>query len=254
MVQKILKYLKYAGITLVVLALVGYIIYAMISLSAPDPDERCIGVELIIDDTRQTNFITTNDIETTLKSKHIYPQGQLMSKIDTRKIEDLIRENSFVDNVQCYKTAKGNLCIKVTQRIPVMYIIPAAGDAYYIDKGGNIIPSQEYSAGIPIATGNIKREYAAKQLADFGMYVISDEFWNNQIEQIHVLSSKGGEPEVEIIPRVGNHVILLGPLTDYDKKLRRLRIFYDKAIGIVGWNKYERISLKYRNQIICTKR
>lgn len=254
MAKKILKIMKIAGISILVAALLAYIAFAVIKMSEPDPDERCTGVELIISNSDEANFITTNDIEMLLKSKHIYPKGQLMVKIDTKLIEELIRENNFVNDVDCYKTAQGKLCVKVQQRIPVLYIMPDGRDPYYVDKGGNIIPSHEYFTGTPIATGQITTEYASHELADFGLYLQSDDFWNNQIEQIHVKLRKKGLYVVELIPRVGDHTIQLGPITDYNKKLRRLRIFYEKAICTVGWNKYDRINLEYRNQIICNKR
>ena len=59
---------------------------------------------------------------------------------------------------------------------------------------------------------------------------------------------------MEIVPRVGDQIVYLGTLDNFQKKLRNLRIFYDKAMGTVGWNKYKRINLEYDNQIICTKR
>lgn len=253
MAQKILKYLKIAGISIIVVALIGYVAFAMIKMSEPDPEERCTGVELIISNSDEANFITTRDIEMLLKSKHIYPKGQLMVKIDTRLIEELIRENDFVGDVNCYKTAQSKLCVKVQQRIPVLFIMSEGRDPFYVDKGGNIILSQEYYEGTPIATGHISKEYASKELADFGLYLKTHEFWNEQIEQIHVKLRKQ-KPVVELIPRVGDQVIMLGPLKDYNKKLRRLHIFYEKAMGTVGWNKYNHINLEFRNQIICTKR
>lgn len=254
MAQKILKYLKIAGISLIVVALLAYIAFAVIKMSEPDPEERCTGVELIISNSDEANFITTNDIELLLKSKHIYPQGQLMIKIDTKLIEDLIRENKFVNDVNCYKTAQSKLCVKVKQRIPVIFIMPEGKDPYYVDKGGNIIPCQEYFVGTPIATGHIDKEYASRELADFGQFLRTNEFWNNQIEQIHITRNNKRKHLVELIPRVGDHTIYLGPITDYNKKLNHLHVFYEKAMGTVGWNKYSRINLEFRNQIICTKR
>ncbi len=43
-------------------------------------------------------------------------------------------------------------------------------------------------------------------------------------------------------------------LDDYETKLQNLKLFYDQAIPIVGWEKYSVISLKYKNQIVCTKK
>ena len=76
------------------------------------------------------------------------------------------------------------------------------------------------------------------------------EEMNNQIEQICVFPNK----EVELIPRVGRFRIVLGALDDFEEKLNKLRLFYDQAIPKVGWDKYSVIDLKYKNQIVCTKK
>ena len=70
------------------------------------------------------------------------------------------------------------------------------------------------------------------------------------LEQIYVHPDK----EVELIPRVGNHRILLGTFDHFEEKLANLRLFYEQAIPKMGWEKYSIINLKYRNQIVCTKR
>ena len=75
-------------------------------------------------------------------------------------------------------------------------------------------------------------------------------FWDAQIEQIYICADQ----TVELVPRVGDHLIYLGELKDYDRKLDRLKEFYQKALNKVGWNKYSRINVEFDNQIICTKR
>ena len=80
--------------------------------------------------------------------------------------------------------------------------------------------------------------------------VENDKFWNAQIEQINVTPTR----EIELVPRVGDHVVFLGKIDNFEEKLGRLKIFYEKALNKVGWNKYERINLEFSNQIICTKR
>ena len=69
-------------------------------------------------------------------------------------------------------------------------------------------------------------------------------------EGFNVLPGK----EIELVPRVGNHIIYLGKLEHFEDKLKRLKTFYEKGLNQVGWNKYSRISLEFGNQIICTKK
>lgn len=252
--NKGVKYTKALVIVLLLVGLMLYVIFAMVAMTKPDPEERCENVELIVDKDARVSFVSESQVERMLRKKKIYPKGRLLKDVDTRSIERLIAENEFVENVECYKTSSGSLCIKVKQRNPVIYVLPDGQDGYYVDKGGKIIPSDVYTYNLVVATGDISKKYASEVLSDFGSYLLNDDFWNKQIEQVYVHQGKEKKPEVELIPRVGDHVVYLGSMDGYKKKLRRLRIFYEKAMGTVGWNKYSRINLEFNNQIVCKKR
>ena len=43
-------------------------------------------------------------------------------------------------------------------------------------------------------------------------------------------------------------------LTDINEKLENLYQFYKQAMPLKGWQTYSDISLKYSNQIVCTKK
>jgi cell division protein FtsQ len=103
------------------------------------------------------------------------------------------------------------------------------------------------------ATGDIDHTYATNTLLPFGNYIQDNAFWDSQIEQIHVIRDKNNRLIVQLVPRVGEHIVNMGTIDNFEKKLKRLKTFYKKAIGTVGWNKYETIDIQYDNQIICTK-
>lgn len=56
-----------------------------------------------------------------------------------------------------------------------------------------------------------------------------------------------------MVPKLGDHVIELGPAEDLDNKFANLMTFYRKGMPRAGWNTYTKISLKFRNQVVCTK-
>ena len=103
---------------------------------------------------------------------------------------------------------------------------------------------------LPVVTGHASRSFCTSKLYELGIFLQKDAFWRAQVEQINVVAGNN----IEIVPRVGDHIIYLGQLDDYEKKLRRVEKFYTKALNKIGWNKYERINVELSNQIICTKR
>ena len=76
------------------------------------------------------------------------------------------------------------------------------------------------------------------------------DFWKAQVEQIDV--SRDGE--IRMVPRVGDHLLILGTADNVENKLERLMNFYEKGLDNIGWNKYRSISVAYENQVVCKKR
>jgi cell division protein FtsQ len=93
----------------------------------------------------------------------------------------------------------------------------------------------------------------AKQLHDLfqlARYVKNDSFWDAQISQIYVAENG----DFELIPRVGNHNIVLGSTEYLEEKFNNLMTFYLKGLNKTGWNEYSTINLKFKNQVVCTKK
>lgn len=248
------KIVKFTLVALLTLGLGVYIAYAMLFLSKPDENEKCVAVELTVKQDEKSAFIDKKDIEDILKAAHVYPAGMLMKDVDTEKIEQLIAKNEFISKVECYKSANGKLCISVEQRIPIIFVAPDGKDSYFVDSQGKIIPDKGNATNLVVANGDIDEKYASTKLAEFAQFLQGNEFWNDQIEQVYVQKNQKGERVVELVPRVGNHVVFVGKLDEYQRKLNKLETFYKKAVKTVGWEKYARVNLEYDGQIICTKR
>lgn len=107
-----------------------------------------------------------------------------------------------------------------------------------------------YTAHLPVVTGHVTSQYVKTNLLQFGQFIQDDEFWDSMIEQINITE----DGAVEIVPRIGDHIVYLGKPELLEEKLERLRIFYEKGLNKIGWNKYTRINLEFSNQIICTKK
>ena len=105
-------------------------------------------------------------------------------------------------------------------------------------------------ANVPIATGYVEKEFAKSDLYKFALFLQENDFWNDLIVQIVVDENY----DVILIPRVGNCRILLGTLSDFEEKLDKLMLFYKQVVPKMGWDKYSMINLKFKNQIVCTKK
>jgi len=114
-----------------------------------------------------------------------------------------------------------------------------------------------------VATGNISNWYAQNYIQVVARWISQHELWRNQIVQLNVLPDKS----LEIVPRIGGHIVCLGQLPERSNKVRRERDinqfletkltrldkFYRYGLNEIGWNKYSYIDIEFDNQIICKK-
>ena len=254
--------------TLLVLAdlvLAAYIVLAVTAFNKPDETASvCTKVSINIADEATNGFINSKEIKKRLEATKLYPLDKPMRYIDARKIEETLKTSPFVQTAECFKTQDGHVNISVTQRLPLVRIKAQNGDDYYLDDNDCIMPNSHYTSDLIIATGNISRPFAMNYISPLSKSLMNNELWKNQIEQINVLQDR----TIELIPRVGNHVIVLGQLPEaklkgdiaqrvdqfLQRKLRRLELFYRYGLSQAGWNKYSSINLEFDNQIICKKR
>ena len=251
--MKFSKSIQLSMVAVLFLGIAAYIVYAMAAMSDGDKEEKCKDLVLNIEDAENADFINRESVEKLLHNNNIYIKGELLKDINVRRIEQVLKQDQFIDNVQCYKTANGKVTINIHQRTPVLYILPGNQDGYYIDANGEIIRNTDYPINLPVATGCISQKYASSCLALLGSYLAENPFWNNQIEQIYVSINHDKRYSIDLVPRVGQQNIHLGSINNFQRKLERLSIFYKKAMTSIGWNKYSSINLEYDNQIICKK-
>ena len=238
-------------LSIVLLLVIAYLVVAITAFNRKPAGLVCRDVELVVKDSVYAGFITKKEVAAILEKKGISPIGKDLDRIRTKTLEQILSKHPLIDRVECYKTPSGKLCIEVTQRIPILRIMSSNGENYYLDNKGTVMPPDaKCVAHLAVVTGNVEKSFAMKDLYKFGVFLQNNPFWEAQIVQINVLPGK----EIELVPRVGNHIIYLGKLEHFEDKLKRLKTFYEKGLNQVGWNKYSRISLEFGNQIICTKK
>ena len=243
--------MKKVLISLLLLIIAAYLVWAVASLSRRPTGVICSDIELVIRDTLGASFISRQEVLSILSQSGMSPVGLPIDSVRTTVIEQALASHGLVDHVECYKTPSGLLRVEVYQRIPILRVMSDVGESYFIDNKGAVMPQHVHCAAhLAVATGKIEKSFAVNNLYQFALFLQRNAFWRANVEQINVL--KNGD--VEIVPRVGDHIIFLGPLDGYEGKLDRVRRFYEEGLNHVGWNKYAVINVELPNQIVCTKK
>ena len=237
--------------SLVMLLIIAYLCTAFTVFNKKPVGLVCSEIEVSTKDTTFSDLFNPRTVADIRKQKKLNPIGKDIDSVSTLSLECELSQHPLIDNVECYKTPSGKIHIDIRQKSPVLRVFNSHGENFLVDNKGSIMPLVASNAfHLPVVTGQATRTFCASKLYELGVFLQHDAFWKAQIEQINVLA--GGN--IEIVPRVGNHIIYLGQLDDYEKKLHRVEKFYTKALNKIGWNKYERINVELSNQIICTKR
>lgn len=228
-----------------------YVVLAMTAFNNPDEKLNvCSDVKVNIQEESTEGFLTEADVLNMLQQARISLLAKPMQQINTRQVEETLEGNDLIDNVECFKSVNGVVCINIVQRVPVVRVMAQNGDDYYVDNHNDVMQHNNYTCNLLVATGNISKPFASKVLAPVVRQIMSDSFWRNQVVQLNVLD----DHSIELIPRVGSHVIYLGQGRDIARKLNRLQKFYTYGLSQTGWNRYSRISVEFDNQIICKRR
>lgn len=255
--------------TLLIAADVVLAVYLLLAFTSWHTQEahagkKCARVFIDIADENENGFLKSADIKKLLESERIFPLGQTLGNISMRDIEDRLRLMPFVKTAQCYATQQGYVYVTVTQRTPVLRVKAASGDDYYIDDNGGVMPNSQYTSDMIIATGDFNRQYATQCLFVLAQTLMGNDLWRNLVEQINVQE----DGTVELVPRVGDHIVNIGSLPDSpvqrkreqmirehtERQMNRLEQFYRYGLCHAGWKKYDYISLEFCNQIVCRKR
>ena len=231
----------------------------------------CKNIVVNIDYGAADVLITKMEVDSILLKTTGGIKGKPLGYLNTGVIERSIRKQPYVAKVSVFENNEGTLFIDVRQREPLLRIINNKYESFYIDESGSLLPvNPNFSTRVLVANGFIHDSYLKNpgyqvnilalsdsiyydslmtNLYKLAMYISHDTFLKAQIEQVYV-NELG---EFELIPRIGNHVILLGTADDLDDKFRKLIVFYRQGLNKIGWNKYNIINIKYKNQVICSK-
>lgn len=239
---------KYIFLSLGLLIVLGYIVFSLWHFSGNDKEIVCREVEIVLSDNDKIKLISQRDVALLLEENDLNPMGKTLKHIRTESIEDILQKNPMIKVAECFKTPSGIVQIRIQQRCPKFRVVGMG--SYYVDADRKTMPvSSNYAAYVPVVSGRVTVTMATGKLFDFISFLEENPFWNAQIEQIYVRD----DLKIELVPRVGDAIVILGTLDDFPAKLEKLHKLYIYGFNEFGWNRYKTIDLQFKDQVVCTK-
>ena len=218
----------------------------------------CTAIQIEIVGAEQHMFLDEQDILAMINANGKVI-GSPTTKTNLRNLENLLEANSWVDHAELYFDNNQALQVHIQERQPVARVFHIGGGSFYVDSTGLRLPlSDKISAKVPVFTNFPSDKpvlahpdsMVLQGVVDLSKQILADSFWMAQIQQVNI----DPQSQFELIPMVGNHIILVGTADHLAAKFKRLNAFYEQALVQQGLNSYEKLDIRFSNQVVAVKR
>ena len=215
------------------------------------------GTEINIKGVSGVYFVEEKEVTEMLKAA--FPElkaGLMLEEVRLKAIEDRLSGHPFIKSVEASIGQKGILYLTIQQHQPIARITrPYAADAYITTEGQVIPTSPSYTSRVLILQGKHAEQLMDKgdvmeqmpELMELINFIVKDEFWAAQIPELEINS----KTDIRMMQQVGKQVIEFGDAKDIEEKFKKIEVFYKEILPRKGWNAYSRVSVKFKDQIVC---
>lgn len=169
-------------------------------------------------------------------------------KLDLNKLENAINKNPMIEKSEVFVSIDGVLKAVVKQKTPIARVFNENG-SFYIDYQGNIMPlSEEFTARVPIVSGEIKKQ-KSEEINKLLRFIYDDDFLKKNIIGIAILP----DGSLKMRNRNFDYEIEFGRTINVERKFNNYKAFFQKAVLDSTIYNYKRINLKFTQQVVCTK-
>jgi cell division protein FtsQ len=222
--------------------------------------QRCSSINITIEGVDNNFFVDKKDI---LNSITAFvggnPVGKTISAFDLRKLEKLLGKDIWIKTSQLFFDNNNRLMVKVVEREPMARVFTSGATTFYIDSSLTMLPlSEKFSARLPVFTGfpsdklvlSTADSSLLKDILTVSMAIQKDPFSMALIDQVDITR----ERNFEMVPKIGNTIIVFGDATNVEEKLNKLQMFYRQVMGKAGWNKYSTVNVQYSGQVVAKRK
>lgn len=215
--------------------------------SVRNTTKKVTTIEVVLDE-NDAPFLNQQMVNKLLIQNNETLVNQAKTKVNLYRLENGLLKNPYVENAVVFLSIDGTLKSVIKQREPIMRIINEF-ESYYIDKKGVKVPvSNHFSARVPLVSG-IKNEDDITEVTSLMQVILEDDFLHKEIVGIY----KSADGEYQFSVRSGDYKIDFGKLEDVNIKFKKLKAFYNVAFKDESIKDYKKITIKYNNQVVCSK-
>ena len=189
--------------------------------------------------------------------------------VDKKGIARMLKRHPYILYAETKMTTGGKLTVKVRQHNPVLRMFYQDNE-YYISRQGTCMPlsakhycdilvgsterqepTLRHTTALHLAdTANHNQPESLLKLWTVASYISDNPRYHGVFDQTAI--SENGD--IYLIPKLGDIAVVIGDTTILEEKFNNLWAFFDHGISQVGWDAYSKINLKYKGQVVCTRK
>jgi cell division protein FtsQ len=247
------------------MVVVAGVITLMSFASKHQKDKLCWNLEIEVANSNDFNFVNKTMVLDAVYDAMDQVVGRSMGDLSISEIRKSVQVLHAVKDVEVKKTLDGQIMVWVSQRTPISRVLFSDGSSLYLDDEGHAMPTADhYTARVPVILGSLSGNASAilandpflheneqiRACYELSVFTLHHAWLHAQAE--HFFLNEQGD--FVMIPRVGNHRVVIGNTEKLGTKFQKLEAFYAETVGVRDLNKYTTINLKYRDQVVCTKK
>jgi len=222
-------------------------------------EKKCTSIQIeLVGENTAALFMDEKEILQIIHEQGV-KEGMPIGDVNLNTLEKYLQTIRWVKNVELFLDNTQSLQVRIEQRIPIARIFTASGNSFYIDKEGLQLPLKQLTVlRLPVFTNfPSDQEKLSKpdslllnDVLHFTKAVSTDSFFMAQTAQVNIATNG----DFELVPSVGDHLVLIGSVENIEDKLNRLYTFYKKVWVQSGLNAYQVIDCRFDNQIVALKK
>jgi cell division protein FtsQ len=186
-------------------------------------------------------------------------KGKAVKNFDLKAMEEKLEKDPWIKNAELFFDNKRVLRVNIEEREPIARVFTVKGNTFYVDSNLQRLPLNErHTPRLPVFTGFPGERYPWKgkdsvlmsEVKQMALFLDNDPFWMAQIDQCDI----NAQSNFELLPKIGDHLIIFGDGKNISERFRKLNIFYQQVLAKTGFNTYKEINVQFEGQVVATKR
>ena len=230
------------------LVLVTFVMIFLYSFSSKRNSERKISnIDIKFDS--NDNMFLTHEMVNNLLIQNLGGSAKIQKdKVDLNTLETVLDDHEMIEKAQVFSSIDGLLNTRITQKTPIVRVITDS-EIYYLDsKGEKMSLSKNFSARVPLVTGEISVQKSKPYLFLF-KEIKKDDFLSKNITGASITASGN----VVLTNRSYDYKIVFGKPINVENKLKNYKAFFQHAIKDTLIESYKEVNLMFTQQVVCKK-